>query len=80
MYRVTGDFHSRPLSWTSTIPEHVFVIGNLSSTATGPGNGLIGVRLSLPPPDRAPSPPLLLFPARLWPACMQRAAAFPSNA
>ena len=64
MYRVTGDFHSRPLSWISTVPEHVFVVGNLSSTATGPGNGLIGVRPLRRMPARSPARLLCSF---VWP-------------
>ena len=31
MYRVTGDFHSRPLSWIDGLGEHVFVVGNLTA-------------------------------------------------
>ena len=43
MYRITGDFHSRPLQWIDGLGEHIFVIGNLSSSATGAGRGTIGM-------------------------------------
>ena len=35
MYRVTGDFHSRPLSWIDGLGEHVFVVGNLTTAFAG---------------------------------------------
>lgn len=35
MYRVTGDFHSRPKAWIDGLGEHVFVVGNLSSAYPG---------------------------------------------
>ena len=31
MFRATGDFHSRPVSWVDGLGEHLFVLGNLSS-------------------------------------------------
>ena len=31
MFRVTGDFHSRPVTWVDGLGEHLFVLGNLSS-------------------------------------------------
>ena len=35
MYRVTGDFHSRPLSWIDGLGEHAFVVSNLSAAFPG---------------------------------------------
>jgi len=51
MYRITGDFHSRPLGWIDGLGEHVFTLGNLSSTARGAGRGLIGVNNTWPDSD-----------------------------
>ena len=45
MYRVTGDFHSRPLQWIDGLGEHAFVVGNLTE------RGLIGVNSTWPDLD-----------------------------
>eukprot|EP01048_Picozoa_sp_COSAG05_P018594 COSAG05_NODE_2745_length_2693_cov_1.756361_2_plen_314_part_00 len=31
MFRATGDFHSKPVSWVDGLGEHLFVLGNLST-------------------------------------------------
>jgi len=51
MYRITGDFHSRPLQWIDGLGEHLFTIGNLSSSATGPGRKVIGMNHTWPDSD-----------------------------
>eukprot|EP00035_Acanthoeca_spectabilis_P025771 m.459843 g.459843 ORF g.459843 m.459843 type:complete len:481 (-) comp21844_c0_seq1:154-1596(-) len=49
MLRVTGDFHSTPhIAWVDGIPQHVFVVGNLSVTS---GRYLLGVNGSYPDLD-----------------------------
>ena len=57
MLRVTGDFHSlRSAPWVVGLPEHMFVVGNLSASAsvarnaTG-GHSLFGVNGSYPDLD-----------------------------
>ena len=45
MYRVTGDFHSRPLDWIDGLGEHVFVVGNMTR------DGLLGANHTWPDLD-----------------------------
>eukprot|EP00038_Savillea_parva_P010266 m.189068 g.189068 ORF g.189068 m.189068 type:complete len:501 (-) comp17627_c0_seq1:3654-5156(-) len=52
MLRVTGDFHSQMnMPWVVGIPRHLFVVGNLSATAAGGADDLLGVNGCYPDLD-----------------------------